>query len=359
MRSSFRGYFPPTAEELDQLWSSALFAFDANVLLNVYRYTEQTQQKMLAILSGLGDRVWIPHQAALEFHRNRPRVIADHAAAYEKATTEIGNAFETLKGRLRSDFTRHPVIDCGEIIDILDETRARLIATLQGSKAKHPDFATEDALRDKLIAILSDEKVGKAFDPKRKETLNGDAEKRAKQKVPPGYNDKDKQHPYGDYYVWSQLLDRAKECSCPIILVTDERKDDWWVRIEGRTIGPRSELIEEMFECSGQVFYMYRPDAFIELAAKRFGVEGSDEAVREVRTAHEHVQDEIGLAVQTAAGVDPNSVLGVPGQPIAVVTVNGSFQPPSLRSLEEEPEDSATGRGSSKIKRLDSRDLDE
>ena len=43
-----------------------------------------------------------------------------------------------------------------------------------------------------------------------------------------------------------QIIDKAKSSKKPIILVTSEKKKDWWRKIKGQTIGPKPELIEEM-----------------------------------------------------------------------------------------------------------------
>lgn len=329
MKKSFRGYFQPTAQEFEELWEKATFAFDANFLLNVYRYTPQTQQKMLSILEKLGGRVWIPHQAVLEFHRNRHRVIAAQAAAYEQAKKAIADAFKTLTGQL-SQFARHPFIDCAKITNSLFETHDRLIERLELDRKNHPDLDEADTLRERLTQILDDGKIGEPFEAKRRQELRGEGERRYKQKTPPGFkdDDNDKDHPYGDFYVWRQLMDRALESKRPIIFTTDDRKEDWWLRSHGRTIGPRPELIQEMLESTEQMFYMYVSDRFIELAGKRFEVEGSDEAVREVRTVRE--QDErqaTAPTVQTATGVDPNLVLGKPGREVEATPLTGSSRP--------------------------------
>jgi hypothetical protein len=38
MHRLLRGYYQPTQEEFDELWEKYIFAFDTNILLNVYRY---------------------------------------------------------------------------------------------------------------------------------------------------------------------------------------------------------------------------------------------------------------------------------------------------------------------------------
>ena len=45
MREEFRGYDPPTNDEFERLWKDAIIAFDANVLLNVYRYPTSAAEK--------------------------------------------------------------------------------------------------------------------------------------------------------------------------------------------------------------------------------------------------------------------------------------------------------------------------
>ena len=124
MKQLFRGYFRPTKPEFDRLWNEAIFTFDASFLLNVYRYTPATQQKMLAILEKLRDRVWIPHQAALEFHRNRHRVIATQSDAYDHVKKAVADALSHFEGQI-SKFARHPFIDCASIGTVLAEARDR------------------------------------------------------------------------------------------------------------------------------------------------------------------------------------------------------------------------------------------
>ncbi len=45
MKGIFKGYHQPTEEEFSQLWRNALFVFDTNVLLNLYRYQSATRDQ--------------------------------------------------------------------------------------------------------------------------------------------------------------------------------------------------------------------------------------------------------------------------------------------------------------------------
>ena len=42
MEKTFSEYHQPNDEEITQLWEKAIFIFDANVLLNLYRYSKKT-----------------------------------------------------------------------------------------------------------------------------------------------------------------------------------------------------------------------------------------------------------------------------------------------------------------------------
>ena len=42
MRKLFSEYFRPTEVETKQLWAEAVFIFDTNVLLNLYRMSRET-----------------------------------------------------------------------------------------------------------------------------------------------------------------------------------------------------------------------------------------------------------------------------------------------------------------------------
>ena len=79
MKELFPGYYQPTEKEFSKLWNECIFALDANVLLNLYRYSENSTKDFLNILTFLSTakRLWIPHQAALEYHQRRVGVIGE------------------------------------------------------------------------------------------------------------------------------------------------------------------------------------------------------------------------------------------------------------------------------------------
>ncbi|MFM7443126.1 MAG: PIN-like domain-containing protein, partial [Tabrizicola sp.] len=62
MKSEFPEYFPLTTAELETLWKGCMFAFDANTLLNLYRYSDTTRSEFLQVLQQMKGRVFAPEQ---------------------------------------------------------------------------------------------------------------------------------------------------------------------------------------------------------------------------------------------------------------------------------------------------------
>jgi PIN domain-containing protein len=92
MRDLFPGYYRPTQEQFQQMWRECIFVFDANVLLNIYRYSSDTRDELFDVLEHLKDRIWIPHQAMLEYHENREEVISQQYAISKDIEIALTNA---------------------------------------------------------------------------------------------------------------------------------------------------------------------------------------------------------------------------------------------------------------------------
>src|SRR6516162_10736254 len=99
MRDKLSGYFTPTVEEFAKLWSESVFAFDANVLLGLYRSTADAQNVFFSVLDKIADRIFLPHQAASEYFKNRLNVISARSDQYEKIKEEsqkLANVIESI-----------------------------------------------------------------------------------------------------------------------------------------------------------------------------------------------------------------------------------------------------------------------
>ena len=304
MRKTFPGYYRPTEDEFFELWKNCLFVLDANVLLNLYRYSPETSEELIGILKEISDRLWVPHQAALEYQKNRLGVIGQQAAAYGEIQKQLRKTQDELQKALRSLVRpgRHPVIGMEPLLERIKNIFTEFEKVLNERKQKQLDLLDRDHIRDAITALFEG-KVGSLYSSERIGEIYEEGKTRYDHEIPPGYRDvKDKEgmRRYGDLVLWFQVIDKAKETKKPIILVTDDRKEDWWLRVKGRTIGPQPELIEEILSKADVLFHMYQADPFMEHARKYLERRVKQEAIDEVRDVRQR-DEEYTKAAQAEA----------------------------------------------------------
>ncbi|MBG0865530.1 MULTISPECIES: PIN domain-containing protein [Burkholderia] len=287
MKELFHGYYDPTSEELQDLWGTAIFVFDTNTLLNLYRYSDSTRDNFLNLIHKLNENVSIPHQVAKEFFANRFNVIFEQVSAYKDLHKEISAAEEQLRKSVQK-LRRHPTLDKDEVQRKVDSAFSSLQGEIKTLEEKHPDLTQFDSVLDKLTSILSDKLRAPASEADQK-TNEKWAEERFNKGIPPGTADKNKtgDKNLGDGLIWREILDLAKETSRPIVFVTDDVKDDWWLRINGRTIGPLPELRQEFYLIAKQRFHMYRTEQFIKYGSEHFQLRVADEILDEAAFVRE------------------------------------------------------------------------
>jgi hypothetical protein len=275
MKKKFIGFYNPTNKEIEKAWSKGFFAFDANTLLNLYRYTDNTRKDFLGALQTIKDRLFLPYQAAYEYHNNRLDVIE----GMEKSHDDLFRMFsENFDNKLKSQinqYKKHPSISVDKIEKLHTDFLNNLKKELETQKTKHPNFKTTDNVSDELNGLFEDSSVGEPFSKTDLKKIYEEGEVRYAEKIPPGYEDlsdkqkKSKQHIYGDLIIWKELLNFAKTKKLPLIFITDDRKEDWWVKQNGKTIRPREELIKEFHDITGIRILIYNADSFLSFAKER------------------------------------------------------------------------------------------
>lgn len=281
MKDMFRGYYRPTDEEFEALWEDALIVLDANVLLNLYSYSSETQTEFLKLLEELQDRLWLPHQAAAEYHDKRCKVITDEITSYRNFRRDLKKVNDTLTKR-----KGHPFVDSA-LFGKFSELCESIEAAVDEGKGKQESLIRDDPIRDQLGSIF-DGRTGNPTSDEELAKIYAEGSKRYKQRKPPGYKDADKSEPgmYGDLVIWKQVIGKASRDGKDVIFVTDDSKEDWWLKVDEETIGPRPELLQEFREETSRSLYVYSSDSFVERAKER-GKRVSDEAVAELEAAKE------------------------------------------------------------------------
>lgn len=283
MKSEFSWYFNAPKAEIDNIWKTGILTVDANVLLDLYRYHESTRNSLLDSLEKFKGTLWLSHQAAEEFFRNRTKVIVSSEKTFKQAKEEVEKLrsnFESAVSQLKGNR-----IIPADVADSLLQNVTPIIGDAQEKIATASSNLQNDPILDKVSSIFNGF-IGDKIEQTKIVELNAEAENRITNKIPPGYLDADKDgenRPYGDFFMWRQILDHSKNNKTPIIFVTSERKDDWWEKLSGQTIGPRQELLREFYEYTEQRILIYQTDRFLEYASQRAGTNVDDSAVEEIR----------------------------------------------------------------------------
>ncbi|ETT30435.1 hypothetical protein C161_27448 [Paenibacillus sp. FSL R5-192] len=275
MRNKFSGFYPPSTEDFAKLWSECTFVFDANTLLNLYRYPKESREALINIMESIQDRIWIPHQVALEYHKHIYDEMFNQKNAYSKFEKQCSESINKLISEL--DKLRHSNIDSTLMKNSLEECLKTIKDDLASQLESQPEL---DKVKEKLSQIIQ-ENVGDPYTKEKLEEMFIKGEERYQSKIPPGFEDqkekKDRKtlfdgiiykDEYGDYIYWSQILDKSKEEPIKsIILVTDDNKEDWVLEVKGEKKGPHPELIQEFKKESGnKLFYLYNSEQFLKNA---------------------------------------------------------------------------------------------
>ncbi|WP_251980307.1 PIN domain-containing protein [Salinibacter ruber] len=306
MQDRFPWFVQPSDEEFERLWQEGTFVFDANILLDLYRRSRSFKEDFFNVLEELDGRIWLPHQVAEEFMRNRPDPISSQLRNFEKAEEEVNDWWERLrelsqlrdklesvgdrKGPIereidgllddRSDFQEAAEAFKDQVLNSLEELRENLLPS--GQRA-HP---TEDDTLRKLEKVFNG-RVGDPYGEERLEEIYEDGKERYADEIPPGFGDADKDDPsrkFADLVIWEQILGYASDHEKDIVFVTrDTEKEDWWEENSGRTVGPLPYLRKEFREEAGARFWMYQGPRFLDRAKDELQVEVKDTSIEEAR----------------------------------------------------------------------------
>ncbi|MFG6195420.1 PIN domain-containing protein [Nonomuraea sp. JJY05] len=290
--SAFQEYYPPTDEQRRKAVTESLVCLDTNVLLDAYRFAPTARNELLSVLAKLGNRLWIPHQVASEFHRNRIKVMGDQANGYSetlRALKELEEHFrENVASKVKGLRQSVALSEAQEkaIIEPLTQAVAETSNIITGLMQDHGvslDMISEDPVLGRLEALLKG-KVGEPPNPDEKNKDIEEAKRRANEQIPPGYADKNKSDASGDYLVWAQILRESARRGMNILLVTRDVKEDWFRREKGRTLSARPELIREAHDVAHADLVIMETKQFLFHTGKYLDAAVSDDLIRQLET---------------------------------------------------------------------------
>ena len=302
MQELFRAFYPLSDQEKEEAWKEGLIILDTSALLNLYRYPLAARDRLLTVLERLQDRLWLPHQAALEYQRNQPAVRFDQITQFRTVRDEIGalkaefnNRIDKLQLR-----KRHALIDAEPLREKVAAAVDSFQDELNQIERDQAERYQEGYLQLKIEALFSG-RIGQTPTQDFLDAVYKDGEKRYASKIPPGYQDSQKSDPskeppefsfggltfqrrFGDLILWREILQKVKKEEIRwFILVTDDAKEDWWHVVGGQRTGPRPELFDEAVRESGaRGFILQTSERFTERASESLGIEVSDEVLQQI-----------------------------------------------------------------------------
>lgn len=292
MKDLFSSFINPSEDILKSAWHSknTLFVFDTNVFLNLYGYADQTRKDFFYVANGIRDKIWIPYQVGLEYHRRRLSVIKNE----KKVFRDIENILEKIPNEINTELQAYAMWKKDPELDAhLQDLIRNIGKEIEACKGKvsdwnkrQPDVRSMDLILDQIHEITKG-KIGPQ--PENQQWLDDlykDGELRYEKKIPPGFEDRNKgkgdledaifqhgdlsyQRKFGDLIMWKQLLIKAAEPDISsVIFVTDDAKKDWWNIIDSggkKIIGPHEGLKSEIYKIKGvEFFHMYTTSEFLE-----------------------------------------------------------------------------------------------
>lgn len=321
MRDLFAHFYALDEGTVKKAVQGGIVAPDTNVLLNLYRFQGGAREDLFGALESLQDRLWIPHQVGLEFQRRRIGVIADQERYFTSTQRELKQLIDSIREKaeafptrigLDKERTQEILRSIGSLSAILNEEISKA-GRANEVRIKNSD---NDKVLKRLEALVAD-RVGEQMAPAELQAARAEALRRMEAGLPPGYEDNGKADPTGDYLVFRQLMDKAKQCKLPVVLVTDDEKKDWYRREQGKPLGARPELREEMMAEAGVPFVIMTTATFlrhvkayldfdvasetIDQAKELPGVLDESERLRTLRRNQEHIVMRIRMQRNHAA----------------------------------------------------------
>ncbi len=315
MKDLFKSFVAPEQNEISAAWTSdnTIFVFDTNVFLNLYGYEESTREDFFSALESINDRIWIPFQVGLEYHRRRLTIIKNEKKIFRTINSALDNLTSAITTCIQENDIDKKFPDLNNHLSILTESvkseASKCKKKVSEWDKKQPDVRSPD----KILSKLDEYTNGKIGSPPTDQAWLDEIYRlgaiRYASKIPPGYEDEKKskgdfesskfthggltyERQFGDLILWNQLIQRLKDQpSDNVIFITDDLKEDWWTIIDSagdKHIGPHENLKCEIFQkTQTQFFHMYSTADFLRESKAIFKTAISEKSIKDAHNKNE------------------------------------------------------------------------
>lgn len=295
MKDKFKVFYENEILDFDNLDRSVVIVLDANVLLHFFRYSKKSQDKLFLALEKVRSNLFIPYQAALEYHYERQNVSRSNKKKIEKMISES----EIVKNNFQDEIIKQ-IEEYGGTIRSTDEKtiREEVVSEFENATNQFWESFKEISLKKLMelipdnsrtayqIADLLDNKVGEPFSSEEIQSISEEGEKRYALELPPGYKDSKKKNKmrifgeytydmqYGDLILWKEIIKYCEKNTFirTVIFISDDEKNDWIFKAKGEKVGVRVELKQELNELVDARLEVFSPKKFLDLITKEEGI---------------------------------------------------------------------------------------
>lgn len=233
--------------------SSVKIVLDTNILLDFYRNPAKLVQESIHLLYEIKDKLYLPFQVGYEYHMNKKsaeiRSIQDWKEYIKKVEGKINTIFSDVS--VGNEMVNKNVKENETLNQLKKEFKNKVILELNS-------YLKND-ISEKIMSLYTEENILEQPTPDNYKKWSKEAEERFKNNIPPGVGDKKKTNKlfyshgqyeakYGDYFLWREMCDLLNKGDELIFVTKDLNKDDWVYQVNGEIVGPKIELIQELYD---------------------------------------------------------------------------------------------------------------
>lgn len=305
MKKTFFEYNMYDLGYVDEIKQNGLIILDTNSLLNLYRYNKVNREKFFEILKCVEDRLILTNKSVEEFYKNRIQIIKNKSNFKQSLSEELDKNLTLIENKIiNNNFNCKNTESCEllkyehnlkeSIIKQINETKQNIKKLIDDYKNEINDSYFDDPILKKITELF-DGKVNSGFDDEKLKDIYNEGKDRYTKKVPPGYEDlyknkKPEPDCYGDLVIWKEMIAISKEKKKHILFVSDDTKEDWKNRIDGKDLGPRKELIREFHKETENMFYSFTTQEFIKGISELYKIKDTGELEQESKTIKEDLE---------------------------------------------------------------------
>ncbi|MFL9835831.1 PIN domain-containing protein [Chryseobacterium terrae] len=265
--------FTVSGRPISEIKNDCLFVFDTNSLILPYTTSSESLDELKKVYTKIiqEKRFFIPGQVAREFARIRPEKIKEVFQQLTKSRNSIPvlgiGKYPLLNGITEYDelFDKEK-----EINSLVKEYSKQLGKVIEHVK----EWSWNDPVSQLYKSLFNDEVI---YDIElNEEKIKKELDYRYENKIPPGYEDKNKgDGGIGDLLIWFTILELAEKNKKDIVFISGDEKKDWFYQVDKQSLYPKFELTAEFRgKAPGKTFSIIKLSELLELF-------GADEKVIE------------------------------------------------------------------------------